>query len=386
MARLSLRHAWLQKHPTPGAAAGEFHWYPEIDPASNGNDGAIRRQVVEQVQGIAPPAVWWQLTPGRVLWAAVWAAVSPSDARPYRGVSLSIIEGQAGAEDLLAHLRAANPAPYSGPCASKEGSAAAPSPQPGKVTGCDGIEVARAMIDGGVVTVADPYQPAIPSMMGELARLLPAHIAHRTRTGQWRSSPAVDPTRRGRSQERSQERERVPDRVAWLLAAAWRSEDGVAGRRARQAWSLLGELARHHGVEMDEIAMRSEQVARSADAFAAMRPLCSAEEHTAWQRRHGSSATSWPRLLHVWGRGWFDRSSHAGALLPWFADQLALRALAVLANGGDALEVLAHARWHALLPAPRRTALLTEIAAFAPSLATELFGARPFDQERCDVA
>ena len=67
-AQIVVRHAWLQKHPSPAANSGEFHWYPV------GGDRDLRAELAERGHGIEPPAVLWGLAPGRVVWARAFGA------------------------------------------------------------------------------------------------------------------------------------------------------------------------------------------------------------------------------------------------------------------------------------------------------------------------
>ncbi|HSJ99867.1 MAG TPA: hypothetical protein VK932_01455, partial [Kofleriaceae bacterium] len=106
--RIAIRHAWLQKHPSPAAARGEFHWYPPD------GDRELRASFVERSRGIEAPAVLWQLAPGRVSWARVFAATAPIDGRRYVGLVLTTAEAEgASPADLLEALEVPEAAPWS---------------------------------------------------------------------------------------------------------------------------------------------------------------------------------------------------------------------------------------------------------------------------------
>lgn len=442
-----MRHAWLQKHPTPRAAGGEFHWYAERaaragdeadDAALRGREAdALRGRVVEQVQGLTAPAVWWELSPGRVIWAAVFSAISPTDARPYRGVALTIARGREddGPSELLAALELARPAPWSersDGSRGRDGSHGGDGPahraraaSPARDAG----ELARAALRGGAAAVEDPHDLRWPARLGELTRLLPPALAQRTWSGQLTDAAT-------RTQAR---RHNARDGVAELLAAAWQAT-GEQARPARAAWQLLVELARVGGLParneaaagaasgagyeastdagndastdagydasigagneasidagneagndtsllraLDETLARSERIAATAHDAELLWRWLDAGERARWSRRGAAPPTSWSRLLHGWGRGWLDEPGGAVggdgvvevgdrgdlARAARLADALASRALALLRSGRDAAPVIAEARWHALLPAARRRALLHALACRAPSL------------------
>lgn len=73
-------------------------------------------------------------------------------------------------------------------------------------------------------------------------------------------------------------------------------------------------------------------------------------------------------ILHAWGRGRLDRSPAADTLPVRLADLVALRVIARLAADADPGAAIAEARWHALLPARRRHALLAAVARRTASL------------------
>lgn len=397
-----LRHAWLQKHPTPLAAAGEFHWYPA---ASSPDEAALRGWVVEQVQGLAAPSVWWELAPGRVLWASVFSAVSPVDARPYRGVALTILEGTgepsgAPSDDasavaaLLARLRPASPAPWSpgaveAAALDDQPASAAPPLEGFAAAWCHPPRLARAVLAGGAATVEDPHEPALPRRLAPLAALLPPELARHPRSGQ---------LRRASDAAHADERKAGADPLAALCAAAWHAE-GLAGQRARAAWSLLVELAysearlleprREPSLEEDLLSLedalaRSDEARARAVAPAELERWLDDDQRASWRRCCADPPASWQRLLHGWGRGWLDGAaqSRGAALLPHrFAEELAFRALAALRAGGETAPLVAEARWHALLPAAHRRALLTALVRCAPSLFAESLGRRPVTDE-----
>lgn len=320
------RHAWLQKHPSPVAGGGEFHWYPEA------GDRELRSGLVERVRGVEPPAVVWRLEPGRVAWGQVFSAVAPRDGRRYVGLVLSVVEGQQPVAELLEAIAPPPPGPWVGSSSERtfgeRGLVGRGGAARGDVTG-----VVRALLSGGNAGVEDPTSPALPAWIASVERVLPV-AAPRPRVGAW--TAVAQPVR---------------DRVAELGAAAWTTP----GSRAAVGWTLLGELAIVRGESLDEVGQALDTI----DASAALVP----SERAAVAR--GAGVVD---VLHAWGRGRFDGSPHRDTLVTRLAELVALRVLVRLAAGEDPADAIAEARWHALLPAARRTALLGAVAARSASL------------------
>jgi hypothetical protein len=328
---IAIRHAWLQKHPSPSAESGEFHWHPAD------RDRDLRASCVERMRGIEPPAVLWQIEPGRVAWAQLFAAIAPVDHRNYVGVVLTIAEDGAASTAELVEAIAVQPAqPWS---AEVDGNVGVPVR--GRTVGANGAAldamVARALLSGGAAAVEDPASAALPAQIAMIERAMPAAVTFAIRRGVWR-------TRRGAQ---------TSDPVAELVVAAVRDPSS----HAATAWRLLGELAEARGVSIDDIAAR---VGRPDDELHAA--LTDAER----------AALGGPRgfveTLHAWGRGRLDRCADIGTVVQRFADLVALRMLARLVMGRDAADAIAEARWYALLPASRRMALMTAIAARTATL------------------
>ena len=303
---IAVEHAWLQKHPSPAASSGEFHWHPE------GGDRELRAGFVERVRGIEPPSVLWQLEPGRVAWGQVFSAIAPTDGRRYVGLVLSVAEGAASTAALLESLAPPLAAPW-----SAEAGLVVPLAAPAG----DAVAVARALISGGAATVERPT----PRWIASIERVLPERRI--VRQGVWTSD--ARPTR--------------SDRVAELAVAAWREPASHAAR----AFTLLCELAVARGESLDDVGR----------AVAALDPrgLLTVEERAA------ATADSLVGVLHAWGRGHFDRAADP-TLVSRLAEVVALGVLAQLADDRDGADALAEVRWTALLPASRRRAMLEAVA------------------------
>jgi len=372
------RHAWLQKHPSPLATGGEFHWYPDA------GDRELRASFVERVRGLEPPAVLWQLERGRVAWGQVFSAIAPLDGRRYVGLVLSVVEGDRTAADLLARLAPPPPAAWADGVA---GESFAPRPTAQELAALrrgprgDATAVARALLSGGTADVDDPTADELPQWIASIERVLP-EPGPAPRCGAWRAGAG------GASGSR--------DRVAELAAAAWREPASRAGR----AWTLLCELAIARGESVDRVGVALElidpagQAARRtgtaasgpalrdpASAGVAAAALTAGERAeltgcngvaaaalTAGERAELTGCDGVLDVLHAWGRGRLDRSPTADTLPARLADLVALRVLARLAADDDPGTAIAEARWYALLSAGRRQALLAAVAARTASL------------------
>ncbi len=313
---MTIRHAWLQKHPSPSAAAGEFHWHPPD------RDRELRTSCVERLRGIEPPAVLWSLAPGRVAWAQLFAATAPVDRRSYVGVVLTIVEDDgARPADLLAALIAPPAEPWQRDDAMAE--------RAGALGESEAVAVARSLVSGGSAYVADPANARLAAELAALERLVPAATADRPREGACTTRKAA----------------RGNDPVAELLVAAARAP----GSRADVAWQLLGELATARGRTLDDVAAEDPEDALHAALTDREREL--------------AGTAGFVETLHGWGRGRLDASDAAATLPVRLADVLALRVLGHLVRGDDAGAAISEARWHALLPAARRTELFAAASA-----------------------
>jgi hypothetical protein len=339
-----VRHAWLQKHPSPAAASGEFHWYPRE------GDRELRSELVERVRGLEPPAVLWELAPGRVVWARSFAATAPMDGRRYVGLVVTIAESVIGrgterACDLLRAVDVPAAAPWSS-AAPEDLQHAAISEFPAAteldaLPRGDLIALARGLLSGGVHEISDPMIHDLSLFVAAIER----HVAdgEASRRGAWIAGDVSK-----------------PDRVATLLAAAARSPTSDEAR----AWGVLCDLAESRQETPDVVAaaLEADPLTDEERAALARHPIVERQSSTL------AELTSLTERLHAWGRGRFDLCPTAGSLLDRLADAVALRVLAELASGGDPRRPIAEARWYSLLPAERRTSLLDNLIARAASL------------------
>jgi len=314
---MTIRHAWLQKHATPVASDGEFHWYPPSDAAP---------ELVERSRGVTPPAVLWELAPGRVVWAQAFAATAPTDARRYVGFVVSIIEGDGTAAELLHRLVAPPAQPWG---ASQTATIADADAGIATIA----APVARALLDGGTAPVGDPTAPDLPQLVASLEGLVPERVAMTSRRGMFTAGAAIAPI----------------DRVADLMLRAWNGDE-----RALAGWRLLAELAQVQERGLDGVELDGDRAIGAA---------LSDDE-----RQLIGDARDFVRVLHLWGRGRLDHSPAAASLAARLSDALASHVLASYLAGDDGRAPVASARWYALLPAARRLTLLTTAIARAPSL------------------
>lgn len=315
-------HAWLQKHATPTARGGEFHWHPA---------NHALPALIERLHGASPPCVLWELAPGRAVWAQAFAAIAPGDGRRYTGLVVTIAaSASASPSELLAAMRVPPAAPWTAPQLEDDAGGSA------RDALGDGVAIASALLNGGDAELADATHRGLPRAIAELEALMPDDVRARTRIGTWRAAgnalrlPARDP-------------------AADLVAAAWRAR----GRgEAARPWRATCELAAAQRRDVRELAREI------ADAPGASRML------TADERAAIGEPLEWPRVVNAWGRG---RLAAPDATIR-IADALAARVIGELARGGDARAVIAAVRWHALLPAARREALFAAVTERAASL------------------
>lgn len=377
MPSLVLRHAWLQKHPSPTTSTGEFHWHngdgvhfvnsgrgssPAIPQASLGtvstsSTNELRLSLVDRLRGVVPPAALWQLAPGRVVWAQVFAATAPSDGRRYCGLAVTIAEAPgASAAELLASMLVPPAAPWSGEPTEREvvwmPAAAAPLSSTQRAHRDTVLPapaaVVRALISGGVATVADPARPDLPAWIASLEAWLPPTITARPRQGEWRGdtidgTDAVEP-------------------VTAALLAAWCPPPGMTAARTRRAWAILTELAAHRGRGLDDVA---DELDADRDLTAA---LTDDERTRVPVRDRTARFADWVHALHHWGRGRLDAAPAGATRVDRLADLVVARVLADHTTGTDERAAIDHVRWHALLPAVRRRELLAAVIARAPSI------------------
>lgn len=338
---IALRHAWLQKHPSPVAAGGEFHWFPRE------GDRELRAELVERLRGIEPPAVLWELAPGRVVWARSFAATAPSDGRRYVGLVVTIAEGLANPCDLLCALDVPPASPWTSQQDAADSHHALVSDVPGPAelaarSLSELVAIARGLLSAGTQRLHDPHAAELPLLAAAIERQLPEPLTPKQRRGAWLEADG--------------EANHVRDRAAELFVAAARAPTSDEAR----AWRLLCDLAETRREVPDAVVASSDADPLTAEERAAL--VDDRATHEPVQR------VDLVAHLHAWGRGRFDRCLTAGSLLDRLADAVALRVLVELEHGGDPRKPIAEARWYSLLPARRREQLLDAIVTRSESL------------------
>ncbi|HEY1554169.1 MAG TPA: hypothetical protein VGF94_05010, partial [Kofleriaceae bacterium] len=197
----------MQKHATPAASAGEFHWFPAD------GDRELRARLVEQLARVPGEAVLWRLEPRSAVWARAFVATAPSDGRRYTGLAVAIVEGDGGPARLLDALVPSRGEPWSEAFAE-------PQPAAEDCMLPDRAAVARALLGGGAAAIGELARPGLPHAIAAIERRMPAHVAARERHGAWLVETAAG----------------AHDRVAELAVTS-------PGSRAARAWQLACELA-----------------------------------------------------------------------------------------------------------------------------------------------
>ncbi|HEY4239859.1 MAG TPA: hypothetical protein VGM88_08585 [Kofleriaceae bacterium] len=431
---ITQRTAWLQKHPTPLASAGEFHWYPASDAYRD-----LHSAFVERMRGKAAPFALWHISRGVVAWAQAFAATAPSDGRHYVGLVVTIAAGDAPASALLAALSLPDAAPWT---PATRAATTADARLVGDDAIRDDVGAARSLLSGGVARAAAAGSAALPAWLARFERALDAYLPASggartgaieaptsdarpgdarpgdarpgdarpgdarlgdTRPGDARTGAIEAPTSDARPGDARLGGARTgaiearpgdarpgdartgaieaptgdarpgdaaldagdglggPDPIARLCAAV-AGDTGDIGEikvaRSAAAWRLACELAGSREA-LDGVGAAAAQLEATGDGRGVL---------TAAERERVGDARSVPEILHAWGRGRLDAEGGAATLPARLAELVAWRALAMLAAGRDANAALAEARWQALLPAARRSALFAALVQRAPSL------------------
>ena len=154
--RAKIRREWLQKHPTPRAGDGDFHWFPgAVDPAL----------LTEIAAGAAGELTLW-LEPGRVVCARRFTDVAPGDGRRYTGIAAAIAEHPtASAAALLAAIPVPDAAPWTSARVDPTEAAVSdrPPPLPSAIAALDRRVVVGAPADPPAATPAPIATRATPA-------------------------------------------------------------------------------------------------------------------------------------------------------------------------------------------------------------------------------
>jgi hypothetical protein len=315
--RARIAREWLQKHPTPRAADGDFHWYPGAFDA-----GALAAEAGGEL------TVW--LAPGRVACARRFHDVAPADGRRYAGLAVVIASARdMSAAALLGAASIPVAAPWAGQGTSDDAIVVEPAPLSPAASPSTALVAAAwrggtaPMIAADLATLA-----AIDTWLPDDVRRAPRRIVFEPAAP---SVPATAPAARDSA-------------CAWLAAAI--GARGAALDRARDAWRMVGALAAVEGKTLGETFELLGALDRAWSSAPALREHLAAAGIAVPARAHAAdAATQWTRVLHAWGRGW---------LAPTTRDALA----ALIVQRAVADQLAAHApdgwrralRWESLLP------------------------------------
>jgi hypothetical protein len=328
--RARISREWLQKHPTPRAGDGAFHWYPAAISEE------ARAAIADELDGEA--TVW--LAPGRVAVARRFEETAPGDGRRYRGIAAVIVEARdASVAALLGALPVPEPRPWGDDVAREELTLEEPAPMRPAWAHDPGL--AAALWYGG------RWPGPLDRLAGTGAALeswLPDEV--RARPRRLTLAPTAP----------------APDAAArWLADAA--AARGPALARARRALAIVAALA---AAERRDLAAALADVVELAESWRSAaglrRYLASAGVTLAPAHQvDGDGDLQWARAVHLWGRGRLDARDALAAILARraVADALAARA-------GRWRRAL---RWEALLPSARADELEAAALARLPLLA-----------------
>lgn len=264
--RARIRREWLQKHPTPRAGDGDFHWFPAAA------DPALLSAIAA---GAAADLTLW-LEPGRVVCARRFTAVAPGDGRRYVGISAAISEHPgASAAALLAATPIPEPSPWNAaPTDPIDVAISEPAPRShGSAT--------PALIAATWLGAASPELVPVTTVAA-IETWLPDEVRARARRivlgAPADESPAADAAR-------------------WLAVAL--AAHGPALERARRAWSAVLAAPTPPLELMTELAVL-ERAWSTADSLRAHLDLPLPPRAITG----GDGDAQWSRILHAWGRGW----------------------------------------------------------------------------------
>jgi hypothetical protein len=311
---------WLQKHPTPHAGDGAFHWYP----------GELAAELrAEIAAGAAAAATVW-LAPGRVTWARRFFEIAPGDGRRYHGIAAVVAEGDASAAALAEAIAVPAARPWAGAevdatsCEIVEPDAMSP--------GGGDPSLAAALWDGGACAAASPSSIAVlDTWMPDEVRARPRRLTI--------GGEAAAPTPVAR----------------WLGAAA--AARGPALARARRAWRAVAALAAVERRPIPELMVELTGLDDAWRTAATLRGYLRAAGIAvdAALEVDGDGDRQWARALNGWGRGRLR-----GPVAAVLARRAAAELLAIERDEVDRWRRVV--RWEALLPAARADELEAAVA------------------------
>lgn len=399
MVDVAIRHAWMQKHPTPTRSGGDFHWHPQI-PAPI---ASALSELASRTGG--EPASLWLMSPRFVAWARTFSATAPGEQRRYTGIAASIAQPRNPDEwsqalpDALDRLELPPAAPFGGsrwddvdPKVTSVSDAIDLWPidtdaLSGLFPTADSHDaVARAVVAGGQAQCAAPHDDRLPTLFGQMLSWLPAAERTATRSGAFvaAATDSADPPGKSAAHmfhylagawfcpRRIRARDPLYGVAAWRLvlelAASLRLDLPALFHdltRVAGAWDRATQLSRH----LVESGALTEQHVAQCDARAPRPLFDDAVEDAGWL---------WNRLVHYWGRGFFGEHGDAEVFVRRLGALLAMRITADHLFHLDApnepdlpRRYLRRLDYEAIAPRARVASLRGALTRFLPSLNDE---------------
>ena len=366
---ITLRHEWLQKEATPGEPGGDFRWYPAVV------DADLRAAMAGRADDGGQAL--WRIEPGRVAWAVSFTAIAAADRRRYVGLALTVAEGDAPCDALLAAIDVLPAEPWRERSLTRTVTATAAkryTPAPRAIDAATAGAAAHALWAGGAATLAAPTDRALPGLLATLATWLPDDVDARPRHGGF-----APPSERAGDATPSPLHHYLG--LAWALPAAIAARDPGLGQRA---WCAAIGLAARTGVTPDQIFDELAALARAWNTAEELAELLvrsgtvRKDEQAACDRRAPAPLLAardagwlWARVVHYWGRGFLIGDGLEARL----ARLLARRVVADHLFHLDAPEQRAlpmryvhRLRRESLMPRERVDALLARVAAEVPEV------------------
>lgn len=321
---MRIAREWLQKHPTPAAADGDFHWWP------GDADEAVRATIAADAAPEPGTLTVW-LAPDHVIAARRFTATAPADQRRYQGLAVVIADGAATA-GLLAAIEVPAAAPW-----GESGE------EPTSLASVGAAAVAAMWRGGRVRALALEDAARIEAWLPPELRATPRRIV---------------------IGEADDDLGALAPLARWLARAF--ASRGAARIRAQRAWRAVQGLAR---VEGRDVAAQVAELVALDDAWttaAGVRAYLEAAGIAVEPRLHvaGDGRDQWARALHGWGRGWLPDTEAVAAVL-------ARRGVADRLGDAPARRWRRILRHEALVPAARADVLEREALARVPALAED---------------
>jgi hypothetical protein len=386
--KVEVRHAWLQKHPTPTNDNGDFHWHPSTTPSD------LRNELTELAARAGSGASLWLIAPGAVAWARGFSEVAPVDGRRYSGLVLSyaVCPGL----DVCAALASLSlpPArPHAGEATTgwlelREPADCTPV-SPGRLGSLVGdasaiAQLAEVVVYGGTTVAAEPTHDTLPLLLAQLLTWLPPAARDRPRGGALTVDRDAARTDRGAGSRAllhylAQAWTVSPAHDPALPHTAWGAARALAGALQLPLEVLFEQFA-ELGRSWDDAGELARLLQRSGLLTPAELAACAAARPAPLLAPHVVEAGwLWARLLHFWGRGLVAADLQAAVplterLAALLARRVVMDHLFSLDDPTDAARPRRYLRrlaLESLLPRPRVREMLRALHVLIPTLVAD---------------